>query len=334
MKKYFTTLLTFSALVFGPFQVFAKNAIEEADFSVIDSLELPPTPDYALLAKLAKDEELKKERVVPDAYLAVLKKGSRIYDLETGKDYNIVRNVVVYARDKQHLGDTTYIFTKKGKLAYKTFNENVSKVTREFDLLPKVQKYQEYEPQITEDNPDTKLKLTHRLHYYFESVDVSYLNSVFQETEETTDASASRVEYELMYQTRFPIQVSLNLGLQQGVWNTSTTESKWSQFLIGSKMGYLLKTEKYDIVPYVGLYQSSGFRLVRGTTSFQFEANTLQLGSQITYEGDWGLWSVGLAYNESKPSLKAGVSLNDNNEPREKIKSFGLVFSYGFETIL
>jgi hypothetical protein len=269
----------------------------------------------------------------PSKYKAILKKGSLLTDMVSQKESYTQKDIYVITRQQFEGGQYSFIFNKKGELAYKTLTKNITSIENEIIIHPEVDAAYINPKKTSFNTIDSFLLLDNSV-----SVGLTTINSPQNLATiglESGSASGTTFEFRSIAKSSLPVHFGVELEyLSAKGFNESNEQvATWSSLNFGPVIKYpFYKYEGWDMSTLVSLHRSLSYSLVTDDNAFAFSSSTwkLQLLGEKDYQ--YGALALGLAYFKEKstiePKFDESISITS---AKNSTTGFSFTIGYNFE---
>lgn len=216
--------------------VFAQEVqkdLSEVDFSVLEpirhqdkNLEIKDSRKLQQIADYKRKVEM-KTILESGKYLAVLKAGTFVENLEGTEIFKLSKDLNVYVYRTPDESHYKYVVNTKGEVKYKVQQAQVEDVTLVVDLKPKPEHFSEVENKIELTSHDKFTKFLTQYNFHSELFNSRYLQEVAEARYDNINRSL-RAEAIGYLRWNFPIELGLSANYQTA--NVSTLYSANATF--------------------------------------------------------------------------------------------------------
>lgn len=223
----------------APVETIGDSSFE--DMAIIDSLVDQKESVEKARIRVLRPPPIPQAKLRPNAFRAVIPKGTVLTRLRDDKDFKISRRIQVWAQENYPGSQITHILDKNKAAAFSARSILVVPIEGDLKLTPQIN------PRITYDKSaglkysafENQLKLTTDINWEFESITPNYWNQVFGQDLESS--AATRITLKSFYNDkRLPIKFGLGLSYQNAIATADNFEIRWSALYIGPQISYTL----------------------------------------------------------------------------------------------
>ncbi len=279
-----------------------------------------------------KKEKLNLEKL-PTKYKAVLKDGSALTSLKTGRELYLTKDIYVIARQKFYGGQYSYIFNKKGKIVYKTLTRNLTSVEKDIIIHPQVDATYVNPKKTSHNTIDSSIGLDNNLSLGY----TSFSSPQFLDTvgAEQANAAATQFSARTLIKSKLPLHFGIELQYLKGQATDSTNMAiaDWNTLYFGPVIKYpFYKSGLWKMSTLLTVSRSLFFSMTTEDNSYEFSSTTWKLHFEVERKYQYGSLAMGLAYFNEKSSLKPQLAENINiSSEKSSTNGISITIGYNFE---
>tara|TARA_R110000868_G_scaffold237486_4_gene492052 strand:- start:13560 stop:14588 length:1029 start_codon:yes stop_codon:yes gene_type:complete len=327
------TLVLAQDLSFEELENAPSNEIDGLEF--IDQLTNQKEAVEKARVRVLKPQPLPPPEVRPDAFRAVIPKGTIITRLSDDQDFKTSRRIQIWAQEIYPGSQVTHILDKDNLASFSARSIHVVPIEADLKLTPAVN------PKITYDRSaglkysafENSLKIKTDLTWELESIAPNFWNQVFNQSLES--ASGTRLTLKTFYDDfRLPVKFGLGVSYQNAAASDVGFEIKWTALFIGPQLSYTFinrEAWQFDLEAQAGAAIFSSAR----TASERYSPSSYEWGLAGKYiRKTWlGDFLASLEYRTNYISLNEGSSETDLSDQKQAQTSLALSLGYriGFE---
>tara|TARA_R110000868_G_scaffold155691_7_gene382249 strand:- start:8498 stop:9526 length:1029 start_codon:yes stop_codon:yes gene_type:complete len=310
--------------------------LENAPSSQIDGLEFidqltnqKEAVDKARV-RVLKPQPLPPPEVRPDAFRAVIPKGTVITRLSDDTDHKTSRRIQVWAQEVYPGSQVTHILDKNKLASFSARSVHVVPIEEDLKLTPSIN------PKITYDRSaglkysafENNLKIKADLLWELESIAPNFWNQVFDQNLES--ASGTRLTLKTFYDDfRLPVKFGLGLSYQNAAASDEGFEIKWTALFIGPQISYTLINRESWQMDLEAQASAALFSSAR-TSNERYSPSSYEWGlaGKLVRKTWLGDFLASLEYRTNYISLNEGSS--ETNLSDQKVSQTSLALSLGY----
>lgn len=301
-----------------------------ADFDIVDDLT---TKKKTFDESLIITPKFKKARGVgkTEPFTAQVRKGSIVYDLETGKPFRFKKALVVKAQLVGIGASRVFILDKKGKKRYQTQAQNAVNIERAVGLEPQINPLIVYTDKRHSKSSDEDIKFSHFLSYSVEAIRTNYYATIFRGERQSANANVLQAK-NYFVTDNFPIQVGFNISSRFGFWEDPVLGTLvWNGLFIGPsfmRTFWQKKDSRWNF--HISAYKSLFHKSEKAPDQHSFSTLGLQGELEKEFDTDLGPVTLGVSYRWSQSSVKDSTEYLENEALKGEAIAFGAYLSYRF----
>ncbi|MBK26530.1 MAG: hypothetical protein CME70_21200 [Halobacteriovorax sp.] len=268
-----------------------EREIKKSDFSTIDEL----AENERVIRDLSLREQYFKEREKPWSpipFRALLIKGTRLVDVKTGKVYFTSSDMYVYAQEETIGSQITYILNQEKEAKYKTFTKNLRSIERDIALYPEVDVNKSYLEKPKYHSTDKTLEIESHMTFHIETMKSIFFADLYNGTE--TLSTANRFQSKTFFNSVLPVDFGFSLGFQEGLWNDTDNQVKWSTGYFGPSLRWqFAKWGKARFNTKLGVERSFRFTAIGTSSRATFSSLTYDFELEAVYNSAIGPFLFG-----------------------------------------
>jgi hypothetical protein len=314
-----------------------EEELEISDFDSVDDLSTLNKNNQSAVVPRVTSKPKVKTKWTPQAFRAILKKGSLLVRVKDGEEVYTSKRVFVKARERVVGGTRSYLLTKGNKARYLTSTKNLVSISEDLKLYPQIDPRQTYEGPTQFHSTDKVLKLETDITCHLESMNVSYFTLFYGG--DGAGASGNGFGIRTFYRSSFPFNVGLGFSRQSGSWlgSENLENVSWDALYFGPFVKYdLYQGEKLSLNGQFGLEKSFGLETISESgDSFSFKSLLWKAEIKALYDTLIGTLSIGLEYKKQRATMTTNnVSGFLFFTDKGSITATGLVLGYHFDLSL
>lgn len=270
----------------------------------------------------------------PAPFSAVLKAGSIIKDMKTGKKYRVVKKIIVKAEEKFNGSLISFIHNSKSELAFQTRTHNLVDISRDLDLLTDLPAHEEFPPRTQWHTTNKYFKVQNGLYYTIENIAAPYFADFFET--EGTAATAYRWDYRFFFRWEIPLYFGLTGGVQTGTFDTGDGALlKWTSYYAGPGIKYRFReTKSWAWEIHTDFQKSFNFSaVVDGGITARFGSNLWNLEGIGVWKTGLGQFTFHAGIKKQRMTLKSSNTSIVQKSDRSSLTylAFGLGYQWDFD---
>ncbi|TNF01514.1 MAG: hypothetical protein EP326_04130 [Deltaproteobacteria bacterium] len=331
--------------VFSEIENSSRTQISELEFEDLEPIDdelktiddLKDVADHDITPFKPPRKEIRPTRPPewkPEPFSAVLKEGSIIKDMKTGKRYRVRKKVIVKAEEKFNGSLISYVHNSKKELAFETRTHNLVDISRDLDLLTDLPAHEEFPPRTQWHTTNKYFKVQNGLYYTVENISAPYFADFFDT--EGTVATAYRWDYRFFFRWEVPVYFGLTGGVQTGTFDTGDGAIlKWTSYYFGPGLKWRFKDgESWAWELHTDFQKSMNFNaVVDGGIQARFGSNLWNLEGIGVWKTGIGQFTFHAGIKKQRMTLKSSNAETIQKSDRSSLTylAFGLGYQWDFD---
>lgn len=265
-------------------------------------------------------------------YTVYLKSGAVLTSLADNSDSAIGKGIYAQVLEENPVRrDVFYVYNRDGIPKYKVAASDIMEISKDTDLLPKMDAEKVYPPKSVFKAEDKVAHFDSQFNLHFDTLGLTALNNIYND--EIASVIATRYEARTLYRTDLPIEFGFNCNFQSALWRNDLEDIKLSIFSLGPQLKYnFFETDSLNLH---ALFSAEASPLYRGVTA-QYEDNYSATIFDVGIESEWqsplGIIGLGGHFRHHDVTLLNSTRENLELVPTEfTLNSIGVTVGYKIE---